>query len=476
MKIKKRWFVLFCLTAIFSIAGLFTKGSAGDFNLADKLTAADYANIAWMITATIFVLMMTPGLAFFYGGMVRAKNVISTMLQSFIVMGVVSVVWVVFGFSLAFGDDIGGVIGNPVQFFMMNNVGCANMVGADGSQIGLATGTIPLALFALFQMKFAIITPSLITGSFAERVKFSGYVIFMILWVIFVYCPLAHWTWHPEGFLGSMHVHDFAGGIVVHAASGVAALAGAIFLGPRKTEEGKAANIPFVLLGAALLWLGWFGFNGGSSLAADGIAITAFLNTNTAAATAMVSWIFFDCVLGRRPSAMGAAVAAVVGLVAITPCAGWVSVGESMFIAFVITLICNFAVTFKAKTHLFDDALDVFPTHGVGGIVGSIFTGVFAYSYFFPDAQTAEISHLQFFLNHLVAVLIVCTYTFAVSFALYWLTSKMVRLRVSPKSERIGLDISQHSEEYGIDALGDHTELDEEVPSKQEWIQNMGEN
>ena len=273
-----------------------------------------------------------------------------------------------------------------------------------------------------------------------------------------------------------MHVHDFAGGIVVHAASGVAALAGAIFLGPRNSDEGKAANIPFVLLGAALLWLGWFGFNGGSSLAADGIAITAFLNTNTAAATAMVSWIFFDCVLGRRPSAMGAAVAAVVGLVAITPCAGWVSVGESMFIAFVITLICNFAVTFKAKTHLFDDALDVFPTHGVGGIVGSIFTGVFAYSYFFPDAQTAEISHLQFFLNHLVAVLIVCTYTFAVSFALYWLTSKMVRLRVSPKSERIGLDISQHSEEYGIDALGDHTELDEEVPSKQEWIQNMGEN
>ena len=170
MKIKKRWFVLFCLTAIFSILGLFTKGDAGDFNLSEQLSAADYANIAWMITATIFVLMMTPGLAFFYGGMVRAKNVISTMLQSFIVMGVVSVVWVVFGFSLAFGDDIGGVIGNPLQFFMMNNVGCANMVGADGSQIGLATGTIPLALFALLQMKFAIITPSLITGSFAERV------------------------------------------------------------------------------------------------------------------------------------------------------------------------------------------------------------------------------------------------------------------------------------------------------------------
>ncbi|MGN1266173.1 MAG: ammonium transporter [Muribaculaceae bacterium] len=186
MKIKKRWFVLFCFTALFSIIGLFTRESAGDFSISDQLSARDYANIAWMITATIFVLMMTPGLAFFYGGMVRAKNVISTMLQSFIVMGVVSVIWVVFGFGLAFGDDVCGLIGNPTHFFMFNHVGCANMVGADGSQIGIATTTIPLVLFALFQMKFAIITPSLITGSFAERVKFSGYVIFMVLWVIVV--------------------------------------------------------------------------------------------------------------------------------------------------------------------------------------------------------------------------------------------------------------------------------------------------
>ena len=476
MKIKKRWFVLFCFTALFSIIGLFTRESAGDFSISDQLSARDYANIAWMITATIFVLMMTPGLAFFYGGMVRAKNVISTMLQSFIVMGVVSVIWVVFGFGLAFGDDVCGLIGNPTYFFMFNHVGCANMVGADGSQIGIATTTIPLVLFALFQMKFAIITPSLITGSFAERVKFSGYVIFMVLWVIVVYCPLAHWTWHPEGFLVKMHVHDFAGGIVVHAASGVAALAGALYLGPRRSEEGKAANIPFVLLGAALLWLGWFGFNGGSSLAADGIAISAFLNTNTAAATAMVAWIFFDCVLGRRPSAQGAAVAAVVGLVAITPCAGWVSVGESMFIAFAIALICNIAVTYKAKKHMFDDALDVMPTHGLGGIVGSIFTGVFAYRYFFPDAATAEISHWQFFFNHVLGVLIVCAYTFVVSYALYWLTGKMVRLRVSAKSERIGLDVSQHSEVYGVDALGLHTELDEEVPTEQEWNSSIAEN
>ena len=466
MKKRRRWWVLFGLTALCSIAGLFTTTHSGDFSLSDTLSGRDYANIAWMITATIFVLMMTPGLAFFYGGMVRAKNVISTMLQSFIVMGVVSVIWVVFGFSLAFGNDIGGLIGNPLDFFMLNNVGCENMNGFDESTIGLAVTSIPLALFALFQMKFAIITPSLITGSFAERVKFSGYVVFMSLWTIFVYCPLAHWTWHPEGVLCRMHVHDFAGGIVVHAASGVAALVGAIFLGKRKNEEGKAANIPFVLLGAALLWLGWFGFNGGSSLAADGTAISAFLNTNTAAATAMITWVFLDCILGRRPSAMGAAIGAVLGLVAITPSAGWVTVGQSMFIAFVTTLICNTAVTYKAKKHLFDDALDVFPTHGLGGIIGTILTGIFTYSYFFPNAESAEISHLKFFLNHVLAVVIVFGYTFIVSFALYWLSNKMVHLRVSAKSERIGLDLSQHHEAYGIEALENHTEIMEEANDK----------
>lgn len=466
MKKRRRWWVLFGLTALCSVAGLFTTTHSGDFSLSETLSGRDYANIAWMITATIFVLMMTPGLAFFYGGMVRAKNVISTMLQSFIVMGVVSVIWVVFGFSLAFGNDIGGLIGNPLDFFMLNNVGCENMNGFDESTIGLAVTSIPLALFALFQMKFAIITPSLITGSFAERVKFSGYVVFMSLWTIFVYCPLAHWTWHPEGFLCRMHVHDFAGGIVVHAASGVAALVGAIFLGKRKTEEGKAANIPFVLLGAALLWLGWFGFNGGSSLAADGTAISAFLNTNTAAATAMITWVFLDCILGRRPSAMGAAIGAVLGLVAITPSAGWVTVGQSMFIAFVTTLICNTAVTFKAKKHLFDDALDVFPTHGLGGIIGTILTGIFTYSYFFPNAESAEISHLKFFLNHVLAVVIVFGYTFIVSFALYWMSNKLVHLRVSAKSERIGLDLSQHHEAYGIEALENHTEIMEEANDK----------
>ena len=394
----------------------------------------DAANVAWMITATIFVLMMTPGLSFFYGGMVGQKNVISTILQSFIAMGIISVLWVAFGFSLAFGEDVGGFIGNPATFFMFKDVGAK-------VDTYLAP-TIPLALYALFQMKFAIITPSLITGSFAERVRFSAYLVFMILFCIFVYCPLAHWTWHPDGFLRQLGVVDFAGGIVVHASSGVAALTGAIFLGRRKQQDHHdPANIPFVILGAAMLWLGWFGFNAGSSLAADSVAIKAFLNTNTASATAMMAWIFFDCLRGRKPSAMGAAIGAVVGLVAITPSAGYVTVGQSIFIALTTTIICNIAVYWKNKTTV-DDALDVFPTHGVGGIFGTILTGIFV--------NGLVVGNVDVFLIHLAAVVAVGVYTFMVSYALYWLTNKMIPMRVSARSEAIGLDISQHDEHYGV--------------------------
>ena len=394
----------------------------------------DAANVAWMITATIFVLMMTPGLSFFYGGMVGQKNVISTILQSFIAMGIISVLWVAFGFSLAFGEDVGGFIGNPATFFMFKDVGAK-------VDTYLAP-TIPLALYALFQMKFAIITPSLITGSFAERVRFSAYMVFMILFCIFVYCPLAHWTWHPDGFLRQLGVVDFAGGIVVHASSGVAALTGAIFLGRRKQQDHHdPANIPFVILGAAMLWLGWFGFNAGSSLAADSVAIKAFLNTNTASATAMMAWIFFDCLRGRKPSAMGAAIGAVVGLVAITPSAGYVTVGQSIFIALTTTIICNIAVYWKNKTTV-DDALDVFPTHGVGGIFGTILTGIFV--------NGLVAGNVDVFLIHLAAVVAVGVYTFLVSYALYWLTNKMIPMRVSARSEAIGLDISQHDEHYGV--------------------------
>ena len=436
---------------IIAIAGLFAKEPSFDCDFS-KINAAD---VAWLITATIFVLMMTPGLSFFYGGMVGTKNVISTMLQSFIAMGIISVLWVVFGFGLVFGDDIGGIIGNPLTFLMFDNVGADIYTTPTGKILG--GGTIPLALFALFQMKFAIITPSLITGSFAERVRFSAYMFFMMFFFVFIYCPLAHMTWHPDGFFMKLGVIDFAGGIVVHASSGVAALAGAIFLGSRQAHDKKSepANIPFVLLGAAMLWLGWFGFNGGSSLHADGMAIKAFLNTNTASATAMMTWIFFDCLRGRKPSAMGAAVGCVVGLVAITPSAAYVTVGESIFISFVITIISNLAVYWKSHSSI-DDALDVFPTHGVGGIFGTILTGIFIKEGLV--AGTGE--GFMIFLYHLLAVAIVFIYTFIVSYFGYWLIDKMIPMRVSTESERIGLDISQHNERYGF-AHSDEGEIAE---------------
>ena len=428
---KKRWIILMSIVIVLGLIGVFMPEQPGLWEADGNF---DAANVAWMITATIFVLMMTPGLSFFYGGMVGQKNVISTILQSFIAMGIISVLWVAFGFSLAFGEDVGGFIGNPATFFMFKDVGAK-------VDTYLAP-TIPLALYALFQMKFAIITPSLITGSFAERVRFSAYLVFMILFCIFVYCPLAHWTWHPDGFLRQLGVVDFAGGIVVHASSGVAALTGAIFLGRRKQQDHHdPANIPFVILGAAMLWLGWFGFNAGSSLASDSVAIKAFLNTNTASATAMMAWIFFDCLRGRKPSAMGAAIGAVVGLVAITPSAGYVTVGQSIFIALTTTIICNIAVYWKNKTTV-DDALDVFPTHGVGGIFGTILTGIFV--------NGLVVGNVDVFLIHLAAVVAVGVYTFLVSYALYWLTNKMIPMRVSARSEAIGLDISQHDEHYGV--------------------------
>ena len=445
---KKRYVIFTAIIALIAIMGYVVPEESGIWELSDNISTAD---IAWMITATIFVLMMTPGLSFFYGGMVRKKNVISTILQSIIAMGVISVLWVFVGFSLSFGEDLGGlgIIGNPSTYLMFHNVG-----GAATDQLSMQLGlTIPLALYALFQMKFAIITPSLITGSFAERVRFSSYMVFMALFCIFVYCPLAHMTWHPDGLFAKMHVKDFAGGITVHASSGVAALVGAIFLGRRKEKKAEPANVPYVILGAVLLWLGWFGFNAGSSLHADGMAVKAFLNTNTAAATAMLLWVFLDCLTGRKPSAMGAAIGGVLGLVAITPSAGWVSIGDSITIAVITTLVSNLACHWKSRTSV-DDALDVFPTHGVGGIVGTALSGVFVYKYE-SDVLAAEgVTHLHFFFNHVIALAIVFVYTFLVTYGLYYLTNKMIPMRVSEEDEHIGLDISQHDEHYGRPEVG----------------------
>ena len=446
ISVKKRWIVLMSAMTLIAIMGLF----ADEPTFECDFSIVNGADVAWLITATIFVLMMTPGLSFFYGGMVGAKNVISTMLQSFIAMGLISVLWVTVGFSLCFGDDIGGVIGNPLSFIMFENVGAGIYTTPTGKVLGGAT--IPLALYALFQMKFAIITPSLITGSFAERVRFSGYMWFMIFFFFAIYCPLAHMTWHPDGLFLKWGVVDFAGGIVVHASSGVAALAGAIFLGRRQhsTRQREPANIPFVLLGAAMLWLGWFGFNAGSSLHADGQAVKAFLNTNTASATAMMTWIFFDCLRGRKPSAMGAAVGCVVGLVAITPSAGFVTVGQSICISFAITLICNTAVYWRSHSSI-DDALDVFPTHGVGGIFGTVLTGIFIKEGLLAGTWQG----FYVFLYHLLAIVIVFVYTFGMSYLGYWLVDRFVPMRVSMESERVGLDFSQHDEHYGLAHIGE---------------------
>lgn len=436
---RSRWFFPFMLLIAISLLGAFFPNTKPAVS-GGPLVAGD---VAWMLTATALVLLMTPGLSFFYGGMVRAKNVISTMLQSFIALGVISILWVVAGFSLAFGESLGsqgwGLIGNPLTYFMFSGVGSA-------THPDLAP-TIPLVLFALFQLKFAIITPALITGSFAERVRFSSYLLFICLFSIFIYSPIAHWTWHPNGFLRHWGVLDFAGGTVVHMSAGFAALAGALVLGRRRDHSSREphvpANIPFVMLGTGMLWFGWFGFNAGSALAASEAATSAFLTTNTASAAAMLAWIFFDGIRGRKPSALGACIGAVVGLVAITPAAGYVSVGASILIGTLASLVSNYAVHLKTKSTL-DDTLDVFPCHGVGGVVGMIATGIFA--------QGAGLIHgnPKIFLFHLLAVVIVGIYSFAGSYLLYKLTDAIIPLRVPAEQEEIGLDLSQHGETMTI--------------------------
>ena len=425
---KTRWFIIFIFMALVSIAGLFIPESDTLYNVVDK--NINYADTSWMITSSVLVLLMTPGVSFFYGGMVRAKNIISTMLQSFIAMGIISIIWVIFGFSLAFGDDIAGIIGNPFTFFMFKDVGYATHA--------LLSPTIPLVVFALFQMKFAILTPALITGSFAERVHFSAYVYFIILFSIFVYAPIAHMLWHPEGIFKQWGVTDFAGGLVVHTTSGIAALSGALFLGKRKNRASIPVNIPFVLLGVALLWIGWFGFNAGSALGVNQITAKALITTNTAAASAMLTWIAYDYLRGRKPGAVSASVGAVAGLVGITPMAGMVSVGVSFFVGFVTAIICNISIYLFSKT--VDDALDVFPTHGVGGIVGSLLTGVFV------NGLIAGNTH-EFFM-HIAALAITIIYSFLTSMALYYIINKFIPFRVSVTNEEIGLDVSQHNESY----------------------------
>lgn len=391
----------------------------------------DSGDTAWMIVATALVFLMTPGLAFFYGGMVNRKSVISTMLQSFVALGVISVLWVVVGFSLAFGDSNYGVIGNPATFFNFKDVSL--------SPNSNFSDTIPFLLFALFQLKFAIITPALITGSFAERIRFRSYILFMVFFSLFIYAPLAHMTWHPDGLLRNWGVLDFAGGTVVHMSAGIAALASAIYLGKRKEKLEKPANIPFVILGTGLLWFGWFGFNAGSALGANTDAVIAFANTNLASAASMITWLFFDRFRGKKMSSLGACIGAIVGLVAITPAAGFVTLSQSIVIGFIAAIVSNVAISVNKKSEI-DDTLDVFPSHGVGGIVGMLLTSVFA-----KDVGLIY-GEYETMLYHLIALVLVALFSFVGTYIILKIVDKLLTLRVKEYQEEKGLDLSQHGE------------------------------
>jgi Amt family ammonium transporter len=444
MKIEKRWILSFTIITIIAFTGLFWQHQPANASLFNSPENINFADVAWLLTASCLVLLMTPGLSFFYGGMVGKKNVISTMLKSFICLGVISLLWVVVGFSLSFGDSISitidgklyGIIGNPFQFAFFDQVETLphNALGT----------TIPFILFALFQMKFAIITPAIITGALAERIRFISFLLFICLFTLFIYTPLCHMIWHPNGLLGNYFgVKDFAGGTVVHMSAGFAALAGVIVLGKRKNSEHIPTNIPFVLLGTGMLWFGWFGFNAGSALAANATAAMAFATTTVASASAMLTWVFFDRLNGRKVSALGACIGAVVGLVVITPSAGFVTIPQSMFFGFIGAIVSNKMVYWK-KLKQRDDTLDVFACHGVGGIMGMILTAIFA------QGENASLLHGGFsvFGHHMIALVLVSIFTFGGSYLLFKLTNIIIPIRVSEESESMGLDLSQHGEKF----------------------------
>jgi len=404
------------------------------------------SDIAWVLISTALVFLMTPGLAFFYGGMVHRKNVISTMIKSVVAAGIVGVLWVVCGFSLAFGESINGIIGNPATYGFYHGV-------KSGAAWPLAN-TIPLSLFSLFQLMFAIITPGLVVGAVAERIRFTSYIMFIVLFSLLVYAPVAHWSWHPEGFLAKMGAWDFAGGTVVHITAGCAALAGAIVLKQRKShidqKEIPPANVPYVLIGTGLLWFGWFGFNAGSAVGSTPLAVNAFGTTTTAASAAGLTWMFFDVIKGKKPSVLGFCIGAVVGLVAITPAAGYVGIPQSIIIGLVGAVVSNIAVSIKQRSKL-DDTLDVFPCHGLGGMVGMLMTGVFASTAIHgikDGPQGLFYGNPGFFFTQLKAMSIVAIYSFTVSYGIFKFINYVVPMRVSEKEEEEGLDASQHDEKY----------------------------
>jgi ammonium transporter, Amt family len=398
----------------------------------------DGANSAWMLVSTALVLLMTPALALFYGGMVQKKNVLNTMLMSFVMMGVVSLIWVLVGFSLAFGKSTNGLIGS-FEYLWGSNISLTTPYGSQ---------TIPAALFMLFQMKFAIITPALISGAIAERVRFRAYVTFMIAWSLLIYTPLACWVWNPDGWLLKRGALDFAGGTVVHLASGVSALALCFFLGKRSETKIAPNNITLTLLGAGLLWFGWFGFNAGSALDTSGISVNAFLTTHMAAAAGMLSWMIVEMIRSpkRKASSIGGASGLVAGLVVITPAAGFVTTPSAILMGVAAGVVCCLAIELKHKLG-YDDALDVVGVHGVGGLMGAILTGVFATDTVNPSIKaTLEAGRSTLIINQLIACGVTIAFAGIGSYILAFVINKITRLRSSESAEQKGLDHSYHGE------------------------------
>lgn len=406
----------------------------------DKISAGD---TAWVLVSAALVMLMTPGLGFFYGGLVRRKNVLSTVMHSFFILCLISVQWVLWGYSLAFGPDWKG----------LGIIGDLSWVGLNG--VGLLpnkdyAATVPHQAFMMFQMMFAVITPALISGAFAERKRFKAFVLFSLLWATFVYDPLAHWVWGHGGWLGKLGALDFAGGTVVHISSGVSALVAAWVLGKRIThkpgEDVEPHDIPMVVLGCALLWFGWFGFNAGSALAANGLAVSAFVNTNTAAAMAALTWLTISWAHKGQPSVVGATAGAVAGLVAITPAAGYVTPGASIIIGLLVALVCYGAVMLRDRMNV-DDALDVWAVHGVGGTVGAVCTGLFATTVINAGAANGAFNgNVSQLWIQLVAVTASWVFSGVMTFVILKVVNVVVPLRVSEREEAMGLDLSQHSE------------------------------
>jgi len=398
----------------------------------------DTGSTGFMLIATSLVMLMTPGLAFFYGGLVGRKNVLTIMIQSFVSLGWTTILWFAFGFSLCFSGGQGGIIGNFDLAFL---------AGTDLNSVFTGNNHIPLYVFVAYQMMFAIITPALITGAFTNRVKFPAYMIFLTLWLVFVYFPLVHMVW-GGGLLAEWGVLDFAGGIVVHASAGMAALASVFYVGKRNIIERGPHSIPLVALGTGLLWFGWYGFNAGSELQVDSITAAAFLNTDVAASFAAIVWLFLAWILEKKPKFVGLLTGAVAGLATITPAAGFVTVQQAAIIGIAAGVICYFAVSLKNKLH-WDDALDVWGVHGVGGSLGVIMLGLFATSAVNPMVTTNGLfvgGGFEFFWKQVVTILIVCTYAFIFTYVMLWLINFVTPVKVTKLEEETGLDNSLHGE------------------------------